>query len=112
MKYNFTEKELIFLLNSLCITLRLLRCHTLEEKQLLSFYFDFDDYYDNYCAIDLLYKTLSLEGNRVFYNKVDDIYFTGQKNYISYFDKKNFQFKSNFYKRKNPFIKLVRKLKK
>lgn len=57
-----------YLLNSLTITIRFLKWHNLEEKKLLEEYFDFEDYCNEYFLIELLYKRLSLAGNKYFYN--------------------------------------------
>lgn len=105
MYFEFSEKELIYLLNSLTITIRFLKWHNLEERKLLEQYFNFEDYNNEYFLIDLLYKRLSLAGNKYFYNVKDDIYFIGQKNFLIS-DKKIFR------KKKNIFSKIVDKLKK
>ncbi len=108
MDFYFTKKDLIFLLNSICITKYFLKYHTSEEKKIVSYYFDFEYYYETYHFLDLIYKRLSLEGNRVFYNLQDEIYYLGQQNFIS--DLKN-QNKKIFRKNKKLLKVLLNKIK-
>ena len=75
MELYFSQKEILYILNCINITLSFLKHHTRDEKNLLQFYFDFKEYDENYNNLLIMHRLISLKANKHFYN-IDDIFFT------------------------------------
>ena len=83
MKLEFSEKDIINILNCINITLNFLYEHTLQEKRNLEVYFDFENYYEHFSDLKILHNLISINANKFFYNCSDSIYFKGQENYLN-----------------------------
>ena len=108
MQIDLCEKDLIYVLCCLNYTTYKLKFHTLDEKRFLEEYFNFDNYYEDYNNLILIHRNLSLKGNKYFYNIPDDVFFCGQRFYLTS-TKKDFKFlkKKKFDIIKNIFKKNI-----
>lgn len=80
------EKNLIYLLNCINYVLQNYKDDNIFFKKT-----NFNQYYND---LILLHRILSLAGNKSFYNVKDDVFFIGQKYYLST-NEKDFEFLHN-----------------
>ena len=81
MEFNFSERDMLYILNCINIVLNYLKYHTREEKQFLDFYFNFNNYDEHYNKLIMLHRILSLNANKYFY-EIDDNFFIIRDNNI------------------------------
>ena len=74
MEFNFSEKDVLYILNCISISMGFMREHPRDEKKFIQFYFDFNDYYENHDKLLILHRIISLKANKYFYN-IDDNFF-------------------------------------
>ncbi len=79
---EYTERDIIYILNSLNIALHFIEWHDREEKSILKRFFNFNNYAEDYNNIRSLQHRIGLYYNRVIYNIEDEIYFKGQRDYL------------------------------
>lgn len=103
MDFNLSEKEIIYILNCMSITLNFMKWHTYEEKERIKMYFNNENYFENYYDIELMYRTMSCSANKHFYNIRDSVFFKGQEDFMTY---KNFEFLKDKERYNNNLIKL------
>lgn len=84
MNIELSEKQLIYILNSINITLRFMTYHyqITDIKEEVKHYFNFDNYNFDYNNLIDLHRILSLSGNKQFYNIINEVFFKGQKDYL------------------------------
>lgn len=116
MNIELDEQQLIYILNSINITLKFMTYHyqITDIKREIKEYFNYNNYDFDYNNLISLHRILSLSGNRNFYNVKNDIFFIGQKDYLCKSDK-TFEFLKDFkrYKRcKNINEKIVNQNRK
>lgn len=89
MDFNLSEKEIIYILNCISITLNFIEWHTYEEKERIKMYFNYENYYEYYNDLELLHRVISLSANKEIYGIRNQVYFKGQEEYLL---KRNFDF--------------------
>ncbi|MDD3304020.1 MAG: hypothetical protein PHP54_03795 [Clostridia bacterium] len=108
MDFELNERDLIYLLNCMSLTLNFMKWHNPNEKSYVEMYFYNENYADDYNSIMVLHRFMSLKGNRVLYNLEDDIFFRGQAKYLIH---KNFDFLKSKYKHKHMIKRNVKNIK-
>lgn len=81
MEIELSEVQLIYILNSINVTLRFMKYHNSNEKGVISNYFNYHNYDIDYNNLILIHRLLSTLGNKVYYNEINE-FFIGQKNYL------------------------------
>lgn len=135
MKIELSEKQLIYILNCMSISLKFMTYHyqITDIKKEITNFFNYDHYNDDYNNIITLHRILSLLGNSEFYGLKNEIFFKGQEDFLCSEEKdfnilqnsnrykisenkyKIFNFVENKFKFKNKysfFNKAIDKLKK
>lgn len=84
MLIELSERNLIYILNSLNFLLRCMEYHyqITDIKDEVKHYFNYDNYVDDYDCIRILHRILSTKGNKDFYSIENDVFFKGQKDYL------------------------------
>lgn len=99
MEFNFSEKDIIYILNCLSLTLNFMKWHENDTKRCVELYFDYKNYCDDYWNIVTLHRLISIKGNKSIYHINDYEFFKGQEDFMVY---KNF----DFLKDKERYIKI------
>lgn len=79
MKLDLSERDVIYILNCININLHYLKYHTQEIKKDISYYYNFDNYYEDYFNLNLLHRRISVKANVEYYNINNFNLFVGQK---------------------------------
>lgn len=74
---------MLYILNCININLHYLKYHTQEIKKDISYYYNFDNYYEDYFNLNLLYRRISVKANMEYYNVDNYNLFIGQKDYLN-----------------------------
>ncbi len=84
MLIELSERNLIYILNSLNFFIRCMEYHYQinDVKEEIKRYINYDNYIDDYDCIKILHILLSSIGNKDFYNIENDTFFKGQKDYL------------------------------
>lgn len=87
MKYiniELSEKNLIYILNCLNLTLRCMEYHyqIYDVKGEVKRYFNYNNYEEDYNDLRLLHRVLSTKGNSEIYGIYDNLFFKGQADYL------------------------------
>lgn len=111
MKLDLSERDVIYILNCININLHYLKYHTQEIKKDISYYYNFDNYYEDYFNLNLLHRRISVKANVEYYNINNFNLFVGQKDYLNSKEKDFKILKNNKNKDINKFNKKVEKRK-
>lgn len=111
MKLDFSERDVIYILNCININLHYLKYHTQEIKKDISYYYNFDNYYEDYFNLNLLHRRISVKANVEYYNINNYNLFVGQKDYLNTKEKDFKILKNNKNKDINKFNKKVEERK-
>lgn len=103
MQIDLSERDIIHLLNCINICLYYLKYHTEEIKKDLSYYYNFDNYYEDYFNLNLLHRRISVKANMEYYNINNYNLFIGQKDYLETKEKDFKILKNNKKKNINDF---------
>lgn len=109
MKLDLSERDVIYILNCININLHYLKYHTQEIKKDISYYYNFDNYYEDYFNLNLLHRRISVKANVEYYNINNFNLFVGQKDYLNSKEKDFKILKNNKNKDINKFNKKVEK---
>lgn len=93
------------------INLHYLKYHTQEIKKDISYYYNFDNYYEDYFNLNLLHRRISVKANVEYYNINNFNLFVGQKDYLNSKEKDFKILKNNKNKDINKFNKKVEERK-
>lgn len=102
MDFNLSEKEIVYILNCISITLNFMEWHTYEEKERIKMYFNYENYNVDYYDIQLIHRNISCSANKHFYNIRDSVFFKGQEDFLI---DKNFEFLKDKERYSNNVIK-------
>lgn len=83
MKIEINERDIIYILNCINITLIYLKYHTKDEKDEISNYYNFDNYNNDYYLLNLLHRRISTKANMEYYNVENYNLFIGQRDYLN-----------------------------
>ena len=111
MKLDLSERDVIYILNCININLHYLKYHTQEIKKDISYYYNFDNYYEDYFNLNLLHRRISVKANVEYYNINNFNLFVGQKDYLNSKEKDFKILKNNKNKDINKFNKKVEERK-
>lgn len=111
MKLDLSERDVIYILNCININLHYLKYHTQEIKKDISYYYNFDNYYEDYFNLNLLHRRISVKANVEYYNINNYNLFVGQKDYLNTKEKDFKILKNNKNKDINKFNKKVEERK-
>ena len=111
MKLDLSEWDVIYILNCININLHYLKYHTQEIKKDISYYYNFDNYYEDYFNLNLLHRRISVKANVEYYNINNFNLFVGQKDYLNSKEKDFKILKNNKNKDINKFNKKVEERK-
>lgn len=111
MKLDLSERDVIYILNCININLHYLKYHTQEIKKDISYYYNFDNYYEDYFNLNLLHRRISVKANVEYYNINNFNLFVGQKDYLNTKEKDFKILKNNKNKNINKFNKKVEERK-
>lgn len=111
MKLDLSERDVIYILNCININLHYLKYHTQEIKKDISYYYNFDNYYEDYFNLNLLHRRISVKVNVEYYNINNFNLFVGQKDYLNTKEKDFKILKNNKNKNINKFNKKVEERK-
>lgn len=111
MKLDLSERDVIYILNCININLHYLKYHTQEIKKDISYYYNFDNYYEDYFNLNLLHRRISVKANVEYYNINNFNLFVGQKDYLNTKEKDFKILKNNKNKDINKFNKKVEERK-
>ena len=111
MKLDLSERDVIYILNCININLHYLNYHTQEIKKDISYYYNFDNYYEDYFNLNLLHRRISVKANVEYYNINNFNLFVGQKDYLNSKEKDFKILKNNKNKDINKFNKKVEERK-
>ena len=111
MKLDISERDVIYILNCININLHYLKYHTQEIKKDISYYYNFDNYYEDYFNLNLLHRRISVKANVEYYNINNFNLFVGQKDYLNSKEKDFKILKNNKNKDINKFNKKVEERK-
>lgn len=111
MKLDLSERDVIYILNCININLHYLKYHTQEIKKDISYYYNFDNYYEDYFNLNLLHRRISVKANVEYYNINNYNLFVGQKDYLNTKEKDFKILKNNKNKDINKFNKKVEEIK-
>lgn len=111
MQIDLSERDIIHLLNCINICLYYLKYHTEEIKKDLSYYYNFDNYYEDYFNLNLLHRRISVKANMEYYNINNYNFFIGQKDYLNTKEKDFNILKNNKNKNINDFNENIKERK-
>lgn len=111
MQIDLSERDIIHLLNCINICLYYLKYHTEEIKKDLSYYYNFDNYYEDYFNLNLLHRRISVKANMEYYNINNYNLFIGQKDYLETKEKDFKILKNNKKKNINDFNEKIKERK-
>lgn len=111
MKLDLSERDVMYILNCININLHYLKYHTQEIKKDISYYYNFDNYYEDYFNLNLLHRRISVKANVEYYNINNFNLFVGQKDYLNSKEKDFKILKNNKNKDINKFNKKVEERK-
>lgn len=86
MEFNFSEKDIIYILNCLSLTLNFMKWHENDTKRCVELYFDYKNYCDDYWNIVTLHRLISIKGNKSIYHINDYEFFKGQEDFMAYYN--------------------------
>lgn len=111
MQIDLNERDIIHLLNCINICLYYLKYHTQEIKKDISYYYNFDNYYEDYFNLNLLHRRISVKANMEYYNINNYNFFIGQKDYLNTKEKDFNILKNNKNKNINDFNENIKERK-
>ena len=111
MKLDLSERDVIYILNCININLHYLKYHTQEIKKDISYYYNFDNYYEDYFNLNLLHRRISVKANVEYYNINNYNLFVRQNDYLNTKEKDFKILKNNKNKDINKFNKKVEERK-
>lgn len=111
LKLELSERDVIYILNCININLHYLKYHTQEIKKDISYYYNFDNYYEDYFNLNLLHRRISVKANMEYYNIDNYNLFIEQKDYLNTKEKDFKILKNNKNKDINKFNKNVEERK-
>lgn len=82
---DISEKNLIYILNSLNFFMRCMERHyeITDIKGEVKKYINYDNYYEDYDNIRFLHRVLSTRGNSEIYNISNNVFFKGQADFLA-----------------------------
>ena len=82
---DLSEKNLIYILNSLNFLMRCMEYHYQinDVKKEVEHFFNYNNYYEDYNNIKFLHRFLSTKGNSDIYKIKNNVFFKGQSDYLT-----------------------------